>query len=621
MMSPQESPLSTVPFTPPAPHVVIVGGGLAGLATAAALVGRGLRITLLESRPRLGGRASSFTDPATGQPVDNCQHVSMTCCTNLADFCRRVGTAEFFRREPAVVFLDEQGRLSPLGAGRLPAPFHLAGGFLGARYLSWAEKMRVAYGLARLVLDRAGRPGESFAAWLRRHGQTGRTIERFWGTVLVSALNERLERMDVGHARKVFLDGFLRNRRGAAMEIPLVPLGELYGTRLERWLAGRGRGRPDDDGRAGGRRRRRGGRQRGGPALGRGPRRRLRGPGGAVRPRRRPAARGDPGAGRRPGAPGRFESSPITGVHLWFDRPVCPWDHAVVVGRLIQWVFNHTALQGRADPSGAGQYLQLVVSASYDLLALDKAAILAAVRADLERILPAAREAQLLRWWVVTEHGATFAVRPGIDAIRPAQRTEVEGLFLAGDWTATGWPATMEGAVRSGYLAAEGVLEDLGRPERLVRPGLPTAPLARLLLGPGDPDRPPAPARRRDAPTRPPAPLNPGAGINGPRPPSPGRGTAPFALSGPGGDRGGGPQRGRSTARSKATDAARVNARAPAAWSITHSTQAAAYSPPFGGWKRTRTSCPCAARSRPRRRRRTAARREGERRAPGQDQG
>lgn len=495
MTKPQETPQSTAPFKPPTPHVVIVGGGLAGLATAATLVGHGLRITVLESRPRLGGRASSFTDPATGEPVDNCQHVSMACCTNLADFCRRVGTAELFRRVPAVVFLDERGRTSPLGPGRLPAPFHLAGGFLRARYLTGTEKLRVAYGLARLVHDRSRRLGESFADWLRRHGQTERTIERFWGTVLVSALNETLDRMDVGHARKVFLDGFLRNREGAAMEVPLVPLGELYGTRLERWLGAHdvavrlttGVRTVDVD-------------AEGGVC------------GVTLRPGEAVAADFvvlavpfDRVAGLLPEAArrriaglahlDRFESSPITGVHLWFDRPVCPLDHAVVVGRRIQWVFNHTALQGRAGPDGTGQYLQLVISASYDLLALDKGAILAAVRADLARIWPVAREANLLRWWVVTEHGATFAVRPGIDAIRPAQRTEVEGLFLAGDWTATGWPATMEGAVRSGYLAAEGVLEDLGRPERLICPGLPSAPLARLLLGPGDPDRPPAPPR------------------------------------------------------------------------------------------------------------------------------
>jgi len=480
---------------PPPPHVAVIGGGLAGLAAASALVDRGLRITLIESRPRLGGRASSFLDPVTGEPVDNCQHVSMTCCTNLAEFCRRVGVDSLFRREPEVVFLSPEGRVSRLRAGALPAPLHLAGSFLRANYLSWGEKARVAYGLARLPSGRGDRPGEPFAAWLLRHGQTPRTLERYWGPVLVSALNERLEQMDVAHARKVFLDGFLRHRDGFRMEIPLVPLGELYGSRLERWLAARGVSlrlttgvrsvEADEEGAVSGVTLR---------------------SGEAVAadfvvlavPFDRVAAMLPGGLAERvPALAGldALHASPITGIHLWFDRPVCPFDHVVTIGRQIQWVFNHTAIQGRRPGDAEhGQYLQLVVSASYDLLALDKSQVLAAVLAELGEIWPAARDATLLRSWVVTEHGATFAVRPGVDAHRPPQRTPVEGLFLAGDWTATGWPATMEGAVRSGFQAAEGVLQDLGRPARLVRPGLRPGPLARWLLPEPATDRPLTPA-------------------------------------------------------------------------------------------------------------------------------
>jgi uncharacterized protein with NAD-binding domain and iron-sulfur cluster len=182
-------------------------------------------------------------------------------------------------------------------------------------------------------------------------------------------------------------------------------------------------------------------------------------------------------------------AAPITGIHFWFDRPVCPFDHVVTPGRLVQWVFNHTAIQGRTatssvepSPNGEGQYLQLVISASYDLLALDKIAIRDTVLSELSEIWPAARSAQLLRWWVVTEHGATFAVRPGVEALRPAQRTSIDGLFFGGDWTKTGWPATMEGAVRSGYLAAQEILADLDRPSRLICPDLKPGLLARLLF-------------------------------------------------------------------------------------------------------------------------------------------
>jgi squalene-associated FAD-dependent desaturase len=494
---------------------VIVGGGLAGLAVASCLVDRGLRITILESRPRLGGRASSFPDPTTGELVDNCQHVSMACCTNLADFCRRVGIHEMLRREPELVFLDPEGNVSRFRAGFGPAPFHLTGSFMKAHFLKLRDKLSVAYGLACLAWDRADRPGESFAGWLLRHRQTRRAVEMFWGPVLVSALNERLEKMDVGHARKVFLDGFLRNRSGFQLELPLVPLGELYGRRLENWLrihevsvrltTGVRSIEPDEDGAIGG-------------IV-------LRSsefipadfvvltvPFDRVNPLIPDSLRDRLPALAEIGA---MQASPITGVHLWFDRPVCPFDHAVTPGRLIQWVFNHTAIQGRAMPVGVeppradggpedptpaappekGQYLQLVISASYDLLALDKVAIRDRVLAELAGIWPAAREAQLLRWWVVTEHGATFAVRPGVEALRPPQRTSIDGLFLAGDWTDTGWPATMEGAVRSGYLAAQEILRDLDRPTRLIRPGLPSGALARWLFVSAEyrPARPPAP--------------------------------------------------------------------------------------------------------------------------------
>ncbi|MGC8643423.1 MAG: hydroxysqualene dehydroxylase HpnE [Isosphaeraceae bacterium] len=485
---------------PPPPHVVIVGGGLAGLASASALVDRGLRITLLESRPRLGGRASSFIDPVTGEQVDNCQHVSMRCCTNLADFCRRVRIDDLFRREPEVVFLSRQGEVSRLRAGWAPAPFHLTGSFLKANYLTTRDKLRVGYGLAWLALARDDRPDESFADWLRRHHQNERTMELFWATILVSALNERLEQLDVGHARKVFVAGFLSTRTGFQMELPLVPLGELYGTRLENWLAchevevrlttGVRSVDVDEEGTL------LGVTLRGGDAI----------PADfvvvAVPFDRVRELLHENAASRIPDLQKLelLKSSPITGVHLWFDRPICPYDHVALPGRFIQWVFNHTAIQGRTAPAGiqtaaaeteeagrGGQYLQVVISASYDLVALEKTAIRDAVLADLADIWPAASEARLIRWWVVTEHGATFAVRPGVERLRLPQRTGVDGLFLAGDWTDTGWPATMESAVRSGYLAGQGILRDLDRPTRLLVPELQPGRLARWLLG-GPPD-------------------------------------------------------------------------------------------------------------------------------------
>ncbi len=160
----------------------------------------------------------------------------MACCTNLADFCRRVGISAMFRRETELVFLGPDGAVSRFRANPGPAPFHLAGSFLAARFLSVRDKLGVAYGLARLARDAMNGPASRSPTGCRATVRAPRAIKLFWAPVLVSALNERLEQMDVGHARKVFLDGFLRNRAGFQLELPLVPLGELYGTRLESWL-------------------------------------------------------------------------------------------------------------------------------------------------------------------------------------------------------------------------------------------------------------------------------------------------------------------------------------------------------------------------------------------------
>src|SRR5262245_12599200 len=226
---------------PPTEHrsmrdrVVIIGAGLAGLAAATALAQRGFRVTLLESRGRLGGRASSFQDVASGQLVDTCQHVSMGCCTNFRHFCQTVGIAHLLQPQQCLDFMTPDRRISRFRAGRWPAPLHLFGSFLHAHYLTAGEKLRIAWGLGCL---RAGRDDGDppFTDWLARHRQTPRTVDRFWGVVLTSALNEVPERIGLRYARKVFVDGFLRHRRGFEIELPTVPLGRLYGEELQRWL-------------------------------------------------------------------------------------------------------------------------------------------------------------------------------------------------------------------------------------------------------------------------------------------------------------------------------------------------------------------------------------------------
>jgi squalene-associated FAD-dependent desaturase len=441
------------------PSVLVVGGGLAGLAAAVALAPRSFRVTLVESRGRLGGRAGSFADPATGQLVDACQHVGMGCCTNLTHFFRTVGVDHLLAAQPTLYFLTPDRRVSRFKADPWPAPLHLGRALLSAHYLTAGEKLRIVYGLVAL-LRQPPDADPPLLDWLLTHRQTPRTIERFWGVVLTSALNETVDRVGLKYARKVFRDGFTRHRDGFVVRVPTVPLGRLYGAELCDWMARHG-----VDVRLNTNVKR-----------------------VAVRPATAPlsavlrdgstltadfvvlAVPFDRVADLLPpelaadpffvGAK-QLTPSPITSVHLWFDRPVLKLPHAVLVDCLGQWVFNR-----------GGRYLQVVVSAARPLRGLGRDEVQRRILEELTRLFPAARAAKLLRAKVVTEHAATFSAVPGVDCFRPKQATPVGNLMLAGDWTDTGWPATMEGAVRSGYLAAEAILARAGRPERLLQPDL-----------------------------------------------------------------------------------------------------------------------------------------------------
>jgi squalene-associated FAD-dependent desaturase len=467
--------------------VIVIGGGLAGLSAGVALAEAGWRVRLFEQRPFLGGRATSYVLP-DGEHVDNCQHVTLGCCTNLDDFYRRVGSEGKIKFFDRLLFQDPQGRRGVMRAGLLPAPLHMIGSFLRFAPLTFADKRSIASALLDILrgkgrtadLDEPG--GISMMEWLRRRKQTPGAIERFWRVVLVSALDEELDRTDARFGVDVFWKGFLSNRTGYRMGVPVVPLAELYNgckAEIER---------------------------RGGEVNLRTPMRAIHFRDGAV-------ASVEFDGGRQEVAdayvfavphetlaellPAEIKQvepslahlenirvSPITGVHFWFDREVMQEPFVTLLGTTTQWIFNKTALYGGKNGSGKekGQYLQLVISASYELLQKPRQEIIDLCLAEVRQALPAAREAKLLKATVIKEAAATFSPQPGVDLWRPIQQTSIRRMFLAGDWTATGWPATMEGAVRSGYLAAEAVLRVAGTPKGILQPDLPPDGLVGIFV-------------------------------------------------------------------------------------------------------------------------------------------
>ncbi len=348
-----------------------------------------------------------------------------------------------------------------------PAPFHLGRAMLAAHYLRPAEKLRVLRGLAALLrTDPQDDP--PLEPWLRRQGQTPRTIERFWNVILVSALNSRVEEVGRKYARKVFVDGMLRHREGWVVHVPVVPLDRLYGAELEAFCRRHGvvvrlnaavrRLHAGEGGTVAGLELRDGSQLQADHYI-------LAVPFPRVRDLLPPAwAESMPYFFQI----AQLSPSPICSVHLWFDRPVLPWPHVAVVDGWSQWLFR------RPTPSenGSEHYVQVIISAADKVVSWGQERLQAAVVEELRQMLPLARAARLLRSRVIIERTATFRPVPGVDRWRPPQESPIANLALAGDYTATDWPATMEGAVRSGFLAAEVVLRRLGRPRRLLQPDL-----------------------------------------------------------------------------------------------------------------------------------------------------
>jgi zeta-carotene desaturase len=461
--------------------VIVVGGGVAGMSAACGLADGGLKVSLVERRGYLGGRASSYRHPGVDEVIDNCQHVLFGCCTNLIGFYTRIGVEKKIHWTRTMTMIAPGGQRSVLGPSWFPAPLHGLPSLLTAKAFTREDKKALMRAFSAIIrLDPKGSPTEwSLGTWLRLNGQTQGAIDRFWRLVIASALNADVDEIALPYAAKVIRELFLNSAEAGAMGMSSVPLSELYAG-AEQFLRERGgevvfnagveRAEWDEE-----------------TSLWTLPTRAgslvgdylvLALPFEAMAkllPQMPPAD----GAESLARQISRQEHGPICSVHLWFDRDITELEHAVLLDREIHWMYNKSRLQpGR---NGNGSYIELVVSASHKFAALSREQAIDLAVAELKEFFPAVKEAKLEKATLVKEVRATFTVPPGIDAARPGSISPWPNCVLAGDWIATGWPSTMESAARSGHLAAEAVCTAMGDRRKILNPDLKPRGLMRWL--------------------------------------------------------------------------------------------------------------------------------------------
>lgn len=451
------------------PRVAVIGAGLAGINASLHLARHGCRVTLLEAKSRIGGRVGSFVDSETGKSVDYCQHVGMNCCSALKQWIDDTDQSPYWIEQDSLHFVSSQGKKIRVAAWLLPAPFHLAGILFRWPQLSVADRFRVGIALQRLrrLKQHSSMTSQLAIDWLRTNGQNERCIQNFWNTILVSALGEQIDRVTLESTRKVLIDGFATHRRAFHLLVPSRPLSEL----LDRNVAAR--------------------------LLQLGVEFQL---GEIVRAVEKDSSellhlvlqgKNNPNNAPYDAAivavpwnkvhgllqqqlqtivppASSLQSSPITGIHTWWDRPWLREPHAILINRLSQWVFpapepKHCDDRPTAPNQTMEHYYQIVISASRNLPVGDPDKVLKMIKEDLAEVFPSSAVATMLRGRMVTDPNAVFSVSLGHESGRLHSDILAEDkIWIAGDWTATKWPATMEGALRSGATAAEKLLYSFG---------------------------------------------------------------------------------------------------------------------------------------------------------------
>ncbi len=447
----------------PTRTVIVIGGGIAGLATAVRLIQHGIKPIVLEKRPFLGGRAYSFTDSDIDSEIDNGQHIFIGACDQFQRYIGDIGASDQIRLESRIEFPVLKGReTSWLRAKKLPGPLANLSVLLGYRHVGIMGKLRILRGMASIKLTRLSANSTldmvNLDDWLRAHGQDNETIKNFWNLIILPSLNDDTTAVSAYTGIELFKIAFLGSARNPALGIPLTGLSKLVGDNARQFIESHGgevrtgvnvTSLKVENGRIVG-----------------------------VRTANNDMIDGEavvsalPAAAMTPLIPGgtvgrddfftpaeSVKTAPIVAVHIWYDRPVLTENFVAVLDSPLQWVFNDTALKSRTE---LGQHIVISLSGAWKWQDRSKQELREIFTAEMEKSFPLAKKARVNKFTIVKMLEATFRVVPGSRRTRLPQRTPIPGFYLAGDWTDTGWPSTMESAVRSGNLAAEYIANDIG---------------------------------------------------------------------------------------------------------------------------------------------------------------
>ena len=450
--------------------VTVVGGGVAGLSAACALADAGFQVTILERRSYLGGRASSYLHPGTGEVIDNCQHVLFGCCTNLIDLYQRIGVAGKIFWDSSMTMIEPGGRRSVLAPSGLPSPLHGLPAILKSTCFSFKDKLSLMFAFGAILLGPKPDPDRSLLDWLESHRQSSGALERFWRLVIASALNADLDQISLPFAVKVIRQVFLNSARAGAMGMSTIPLSDLYGA-AQKYLEVRRSGiqfnanvesADWNENKKSWSIQTRDGEFKSEMLI-------LALPFEATA-KLIPRLPNTEMAARLCSRIQSLQNWPICSVHLWFDQEITELDHAVLLDSDIHWMYHKSRWQPQRDSNAS--YIELVISASREFASLTREQALNRALSQLADFFPKVKDAKLIKSAFIKEMRATANVPPGADFVPPGAKSPWPNCFLAGDWTGTGWASTMESAARSGYKAAEALCRSLNDPSKFLVPDL-----------------------------------------------------------------------------------------------------------------------------------------------------